>query len=242
MEKDFENQDSGQNVNKEMDELIKNNAQKWNEFYALLKEERKISCRCPNASSLALELLMPKLKTLPWKSSRSNSETFNDYIQEAYLVISEHIGDYDDTRDCGFPTFIMKWLTGLAREIRNDGASDYQIKRYNYCVFSTDALSANNDSEENAMFEFEDKNASVEDIIDKREKAKSDMLFRQALGNVAYENDEKTELYVNAACYHKCLGGIYNDMPEQLKMKLEEKIRNKKLKEKEEEYAEEFMR
>lgn len=242
MESEFKNQRLRQNETDDMDELLKKNLQKWDEFYSILKEERKSSDRCPNASSLALELLMPKLKTLPWKGAKSDSETFDDYVQEAYLVISEHIGDYDDSRDCGFPTFIMKWLTGLAREVRNDGASDYQIKKHNYFVFSMDAISKKNDSEDNVVYEFEDKGASVEDIVSQKDKFKTDALFKQALGNIPYEeNENKTELYINAACYHKCLGGLYNGMPEQLKQRLEEKIRNKNIKEKEE-YAEEFIR
>lgn len=207
------------------EELAEKSAEKWKEFYALLREEREMAQGYPKSSVMALDLLMPKLKTLPWKSARSNSETFNDFVQDAYLVIAEHIGSYDDSRDCGFPTFIMKWLTGLARETRNDGASDYQIKQHNYRVYSTDALSANNDSEDNIVFEIEDKGSSIEDIVDAKEKEKANNLFRQALGNISYGDvEEKTDLYINAACYHKCLGGIYNDMPEQLKMKLAEKI------------------
>lgn len=199
----------------------------WDEFYETLEKERTSGVKnCPQASYIALELLTPQIMQLPFRSMRTNSETPKDIIQDAYLTIAEHIENFDRSQSA-FKTYMMKWFQGLARETRSDGISDYQQKQLGFRVYSSDAMVSknNSDGDAEAAIDFIDEGSAVEDIIDKKEKLRSNELLHQMLGNNTDMADEETKRNVctNAACYHLFLGGISN-LPDDMKDELEEII------------------
>lgn len=200
----------------------------WDDFNLMLKQERDNGIEhCPQASYIALELLTPQILKLPFKGSRTNSETVHDYLQDAYLLISKKISDFDPEQS-SFKTYIMKWMQALARETRSDGVSKYQKEKFGFHVISVDAMAskANLESDSEAVVEFIDESSLTEDILDRKEKERANALLFQTMKNVAekQESVEKDETYKNLACYRLCMGGIQN-MPEGLKDKLEDIIR-----------------
>lgn len=196
----------------------------WDEFYDTLEKERASgSVNCPQASYIALELLTSQLMQLAWRSPRTNSETYKDLIQNAYLTITENIGNFDRSQSA-FKTYIMKWFQALARETRSDGLSDYQSRTLGYRVVSTDAFVSKNtlDGDAEVPVEFMDEQSSIEDIVERKERARSSALLHQMLGNENESEDEeaKKNAYINAACYHLFLGGVSN-LPDDVKEELE---------------------
>jgi hypothetical protein len=212
----------------DFDYLLGNGSQPhtWNDFYELMRKERELGeIHCPHASLLALQLLTPRLKQLPFNSVRTDSETINDVIQQAYIVIAENIAAYDENKGCSFPTYIEKWMQGLARDVRNDGASEYQIKHKGFRVISKDAIINQNSDEKSDPIDFEDSHSAVEDIIERKDKERSSRLLRNMLGTSLepQTEEEKRATYVNTAVYAKFLGG-YNNLPEGIRENLEEMV------------------
>ena len=196
----------------------------WEEFYSALEDERRYGDdKCPKASYIALELLRPQIMALPWRSSRTNSETINDVFQDAYIIITDHVRDFDRSKS-EFKTYIMKWLQGLARDTRNDGISNYQREKMGFKLYSSDALVSKdgaNGEDGEMLFEFSNEKDNTEYIFEQKEKARSNALFRQTLKNAEISEESITQdAYVNAACYHLFLGGIEN-MPDCVREELE---------------------
>lgn len=197
----------------------------WSEFYETLEQERTGNIPgCPQSCLIAMELLTPSIMKMPWRGPKTNSETYQDVLSESYLVIASHIDDFDRTQS-SFRTYISKWLTGLAREIRNDGISKYQQEKFGCRVYSTDALVAKDTMDDNSemVFEFPDEDSAVENVYEKKEKERSNALLRQMMQTGEEVNNEasKKNVYVNVACYQLFLGGIEN-MPDAMKEELEE--------------------
>lgn len=212
--------------------LGENHKYTWDDFYQTLEMEKESgSQNCPVASYIALELLKPHLLKLPWQGARTNSESYQDLFQKAYVAIAEHINEFDRSQS-GFKTFIMNWLKGVAREIRSDGLSNYQQNQLGFRIFSTDAMVAKNslDGEGEMTIDFVDENASVEKIISEKHESRSSALLHQMIAPECTdidnaEADEKRKAYVTAACYHMFLGGISN-FSEDMKDELEYLIEN----------------
>lgn len=189
----------------------------WAQFYQVRREELARGERmCPQASLIALNLLTSTLLKLPWKSNRTNSETYKDFLQNCWLLIAENIADYDESVSA-FPTYMSKWFSGLARETRDDGLTDYQRKK-GYRVFSEDAMIAKNDPEGNGDSHFEhiDENSSIEDILEKKnQKRLNDLLHQMMVGGEKKELEfdeknlkERRFNYANITCAALFLGGL----------------------------------
>lgn len=198
----------------------------WDDFYKMMDHERSIGdVNCPRAAYIALGLLRPYILRMPYKSARTTTETQQDLLQEAYLKITEVIPNFDRTKS-SFKTYIMKWMQGIAREIRSDGISEYQKKQFGFKTLSIDALTSKNSIEEgmDVPIEFESVGDAIEDIVERRERSRSSELLHQIMEvdeNGEFQSQkEMREAFTNAAFYHLFLGGIGN-MSEEIKNEME---------------------
>jgi len=187
----------------------------WEDFEQKLEEERVAGMLSyPESSLIALNLLTPMIRSLPYKSSRTDSETINDMLQDAWLIIREHIHDWDKSKQANFKTYITYWLQGLARETRGQGVSMYQAEELGIHIVSVDALVANGD-EENPI-EFVAEKASVEEIYAYKEHERDTKLrtcaTKLSLDSIEDVDSEeaKAAIYQDVAYSRLLLGGASN--------------------------------
>lgn len=201
---------------------------RWADFYEMLRKERALgNMDSPNAAFMAWNLLQARIHNLKYKSSRTNNETINDVNQSAYVIIATKIKDYDEQKDCSFPTYIDKWFQGLARETRNDGMSDYQRKKKGLSLVSSDSIAnyrKNNYGDNGtdnvysqAMDTDEPVSAlapSVDDVMEKKERQLTNAMLRIFIGDAAENRpedpNELKNLYVKTTMFSKLAGGFTN--------------------------------
>lgn len=193
----------------------------WDDFNKMRRKELAAGEKmCPQASTIALQILTPNLLKMPWRSQRTNSETYKDFLQDCWLLIASHIAEYDEDVS-KFPTFMSKWFSGLARETRDDGMTDYQKKK-GYRVYSEEAMAAryNGEGDGESSIEYIDEGSAIEDIMEVKERQRVNELLHQMMTGGKDENGrdreliidesnskERRALYQNMTCISLFLGG-----------------------------------
>ena len=197
----------------------------WNDFYNEFSNAKNVTGDYNNAIYIGWTLIAPTIKSR--KLNNLHGDRYNhiqDLMQEAYLIIAKNIANYDPTK-AQFQTYIDKFLVGASREIDNPDVSDYQFRKKNIRFFSYDELS--NPDPENGNKrgqDFIDEHATVEDIIDKRDRERSSQLFEQMMEQTQTEEEvTKNDMYTNVVFLHKFLGGV-NNLPHYVREEIEENL------------------
>lgn len=193
----------------------------WGDFYMTLRAERDNGIyNSPNAALIVHKLLTPFIKNLDFNGVRTNNETWQDVLQEAWIAIAMHIPDYDESEG-NFRQFITKWFNGIVRETKSDGVSYYQAKEKGCRVYSYDVvIDKQNGSGEGSDFVtlMAAEGSSVEEIVERKAKEKSSALFEELIHSAIGENvnitglsqEDKDTIYTNTAFYFKLFGGVSN--------------------------------
>ena len=197
----------------------------WYDFYSAFEKDRQENGDFATSAYIGWVLMAPTLKRRPdyWNAERRAGVSIEDVSHDMFLAIYKNIKNYDPTKS-KFQTFMDKFIKGIIRELKDNGASDYQIRNKGVNFVSYEEYTTTEDpNSEYTKQDFADPNATVEVVLEKQYRERTNEIFKQLVSETNDTIPEKSELYTNIAFLHKFLGGI-NNLPHYVKDEIEDSL------------------